>query len=79
MALRTFHDSAGVEWQVWDVRPPQLAVPYLPEGVQEGGWLAFRAGDQMRRLRPIPDDWETISPQDLERLCALATPAKARA
>ena len=79
VALRHFHDLAGNEWQVWDVRPPQRPVTYLPEGAQETGWLAFRSGDSMRRLRPIPDGWEAASESELERFCQLASPAKSRA
>ncbi len=79
MALRQFHDSAGNEWQVWDVRPPQRSVTYLPQGAQETGWLAFRSGEMMRRLRPIPEGWETSPASELERLCQLASPAKSRA
>ena len=78
MALRSFRDSAGTDWEVWDVRPPPRPVSYLPKGAQETGWLAFRSGGAMRRLRPIPDGWETCSESDLEHFCQLATPGRQR-
>jgi hypothetical protein len=39
-----------------------------------GGWLAFQAGEERRRLAPIPIDWEAATPSQLEQLCAAATP-----
>lgn len=38
------------------------------------GWLVFQAPDERRRLAPIPADWETLSSDDLARLCERATP-----
>lgn len=77
MALRNFRDAEGNEWQVWDVRPPERPVNYLPQGA-ESGWLAFRSGDVMRRLRPIPSDWESASEAELQQWCERGTPARAR-
>lgn len=36
------------------------------------GWLAFRNGDERRRLAPIPDGWEEASEEELERHCRAA-------
>jgi hypothetical protein len=38
------------------------------------GWLVFQAPHERRRLAPIPANWETLSSDDLARLCARATP-----
>lgn len=33
------------------------------------GWLAFRSGDERRRLAPIPAAWERATDDDLARWC----------
>jgi hypothetical protein len=38
------------------------------------GWLVFQAPHERRRLAPIPAGWETLSSDDLARLCERATP-----
>lgn len=38
----------------------------------EHGWLSFVHGASKRRLAPFPKDWETATPAELERLCAMA-------
>jgi hypothetical protein len=40
------------------------------------GWLAFDAGQEMRRLAPIPDGWELMSDRQLLALCDTAEPAR---
>lgn len=40
-----------------------------------GGWLAFQAGTERRRLAPIPDGWEDTSDEALRALCKRAAPA----
>ena len=39
------------------------------------GWLAFRSteGAERRRCFPIPDDWEFLPVEELERLCREAS------
>ena len=32
------------------------------------GWLCFEVGGERRRLAPVPADWESLSPEALERL-----------
>ena len=49
MAHRTFKDSGGRDWEVWDVVPSQWVGPTL-----DGGWLAFQSGEDRRRLAPLP-------------------------
>ena len=43
----------------------------VPAALQEG-WLAFQAGTDRRRLAPIPDQWSTLSDEELLRLLARA-------
>ena len=66
---RLFDDRQGVRWDVWAVhpetRPPQLSA--LP-GPFQSGWLVFESALEKRRLSPIPSDWQTLPPSELERL-----------
>lgn len=65
------------------------AVPSLPAASErrlavtpalQGGWLAFRAGDERRRLAPIPPGWECAPDEVLNQYClaaaAVRTPAR---
>jgi hypothetical protein len=71
VTARTFQDSAGGVWEVFEVhRTSRHAVAVSP-GL-EGGWLAFVGRDVKRRLAPFPAEWQTMPPADLERLCAKA-------
>ena len=98
MALRTFTDRAGVEWQVWETVPqgsyeertfatnarllseverrttddrPARARRPLTQGL-ENGWLTFTAGDEKRRLSPIPPGWADATDEELARYCESA-------
>lgn len=92
MAHYTFTAADGMLWEVWDVIPrgPD-AMGVTMEGAAaslgaarhvapalRAGWLAFRrpADGALRRLAPIPSGWEGAPPEQLARLCALASPAK---
>lgn len=37
------------------------------------GWLAFETKGEKRRLAPIPEGWDKLGPNELERLCNDAT------
>jgi len=69
MASRNFMDSNGVGWRVWNT---------IPEGANllgedyARGWLTFESEDALRRLVPIPADWEQVAQQRLELYCRLA-------
>lgn len=43
------------------------------------GWLVFERedGTDRRRLAQVPEDWASLGPERLERLCAAAVPAPA--
>ena len=69
MAYREFTDSRGNVWRVWST------VPTTASGLSGGfarGWLTFNSGDRLRRLAPIPSDWEDVSVERLEMLCTEA-------
>lgn len=50
---------------------------YLPEAYREG-WLLFESAIEKRRLAPVPRDWESLSDQALQALCAGASPQSSR-
>ena len=71
VAARTFEDSAGVIWEVFEVHRAAKA----PRGVSAGleqGWLAFASIAGKRRLAPFPAEWESAPSSELERLCDAA-------
>lgn len=76
MPARTFEDSTGIMWEVFEVH----RAPESPRGVSRGleqGWLAFVGPEGKRRLAPYPTTWETASASELERLCQSARRAQA--
>lgn len=71
MASRTFEDSAGILWEVFEVRRTSEA----PRGVSEGlerGWLTFVSAGGKRRLAPFPNEWLMVPEAELQRLCTAA-------
>ncbi|HEX5970517.1 MAG TPA: hypothetical protein VFY85_01240 [Gemmatimonadaceae bacterium] len=71
MAARTFTDSAGLTWSVFEVHRASQTAAAVSPGL-EHGWLAFASGDNRRRLAPFPSSWETSSDAELEQLCETA-------
>lgn len=70
MGYREFVDSLGVMWKVWNTVP--LAGAVLG-GELKDGWLTFEsAPSRLRRLAPVPENWQLLSAAQLEQLCALA-------
>jgi hypothetical protein len=69
MASRNFHDSRGVAWRVWATVPVQASVLSTQYA---GGWLTFETPETLRRLAPIPSDWEDVGPDRLELYCRVA-------
>jgi hypothetical protein len=74
MAHRTFTDSDGTVWEVWQVTPSsvQNAAGEIRGAVEPGyehGWLCFenKSGDK-RRLLPVPADWQNLPDDRLEGL-----------
>jgi hypothetical protein len=72
---RTFEDSAGTVWEVFEVRRSSRNVQAVTAGL-ELGWLAFISGSQKRRLAPFPPEWQTMADAELERLCRSARIAR---
>lgn len=72
---RTFTDSRGVSWQVFQVRlnrSPKLA----STADVTDGWLTFCRDGEKRRLVPVPSDWATATPEALEIMRDLALPVQ---
>jgi hypothetical protein len=71
MAARTFTDSTGLTWSVFEVHRASQKAGAVSPGL-ENGWLAFASGDTRRRLAPFPSTWESSTDAELERLCETA-------
>lgn len=75
MAYREFVDSNGVSWRVWSTVPSPGSRLH---GGFDQGWLTFErtspeyAGAALRRLVPIPSDWELAAESRLDLLCRSA-------
>jgi hypothetical protein len=72
VAYVEFTDSDGVDWQAWDVTRESLTSAHSDEnylGELREGWVVFQSGAIARRLSPIPPDWASRSPAELERMC----------
>jgi hypothetical protein len=73
MAYREFVDSKGVAWRVWSTVP--MAGTRLRGGFDQG-WLTFEStsGEEtvLRRLVPLPKDWESAPDERLELMCRSA-------
>jgi len=76
MAYREFVDSQGVSWRVWSTVPS--AGSRLRGGFDQG-WLTFERTSPdantpapLRRLVPIPSDWETALDAKLDLMCRSA-------
>lgn len=76
MPARTFADSAGTVWEVFEVRRLSQKAQAVSIGL-ELGWLAFTSGADKRRLAPIPRGWYESDDAELERLCGMARAARA--
>ena len=65
MAMRTFRDTTGATWTVWDtVRSSDTPVT----AALADGWLTFESASGKRRLAPIPHEWVAASESELSRL-----------
>ena len=45
----------------------------------EGGWVCFQAGEEKRRLVPVPRDWDRCAEEEMERYLSRAVPVPSRA
>jgi hypothetical protein len=71
VASRTFQDSTGTQWEVFEVHRASEAPRGVSKGY-EGGWLAFVSSSGKRRLAPYPSSWKSAPLSELERLCESA-------
>ena len=74
MALREFRDERGVEWQAWDTQPALRIFGEAAAGLHlhedaVGGWLTFQSATERRRFYQVPEDWDSLSDDELRRLC----------
>jgi hypothetical protein len=81
MKLVRFVDGTGTEWEVWEVgvrqQPADLPASLRgPASKQGQRWLCFASGTERRRLGTYPDDWDALSPHELEALCRAATASR---
>jgi len=76
MAARTFIDSGGTEWEVFEVRRTSQKAEAVSPGLEQG-WLAFVSVTGKRRLAPFPQDWQSADLKELERLCGIARVSRA--
>jgi hypothetical protein len=74
MTARTFEDSSGAQWEVFEVHRALQKAGAVSVGL-ENGWLSFVNGETKRRLAPFPGNWAAFSDAELARLCQAARPA----
>lgn len=74
MASRSFEDSSGIVWEVFEVRRSVATPGGVSHGLEKG-WLAFVSTTGKRRLAPFPAEWNVADASELERLCGSARTA----
>jgi hypothetical protein len=74
VGLLTFDDATGDRWRVWRVDAPSAGAHLMDADFRQG-WLVFERedGSERRRLAQVPDDWESLSPRQLARLCEVSS------
>jgi hypothetical protein len=73
MPSKEFVDSNGVAWRVWSTVPTGGAVRVAKF---TEGWLTFESGEKLRRLAPLPPNWENATVERLELMCRAANEVK---
>lgn len=75
--MKTFRDSAGTDWTVFEVRRNVEAKSdwsYLPNGYSDG-WLCFESATSKKRLLKYTERWRELSDAELEALLQQAQQA----
>lgn len=76
--MRTFRDSSGTPWTVFEVRRQASSTgdnrSFLPGGFNDG-WLCFEVAGAKRRLTKYPQRWREFSDEELTKLLEQAQPA----
>ena len=77
---RVFEDFSGSRWHAFAVYPEDAnsEPTALPEAYQKG-WLAFRSEQEVRRVAPLPSNWNELSIDELRELCHKAAVAPKKA
>lgn len=68
--MKTFRDSSGTDWTVFEVRRNVSAkadLSYLPTGYSDG-WLCFESETAKKRLIRYPERWRDFTDAELETL-----------
>jgi hypothetical protein len=75
---RVFDDIRGKRWHAYAVQNSTgTERAALPESFRQG-WLVFEAADELRRVAPIPENWDQLSIEDLRQLCHKAASSPRR-
>src|SRR5688572_8314884 len=78
---RVFEDYKGIRWHAFAVYPAYANTEpaSLPAAYRQG-WLAFRSETEMRRVAPLPPNWNELSIEELRELChrAQSTPTRSQ-
>jgi len=73
---REFTDTAGVQWRVFQVddaeRRRTSGSFTKADLLRPRGWLQFESRGEIRRLAPVPRDWEGTDELNLEYYCSRA-------
>lgn len=76
--MRTFRDSNGTAWTVFEVRRQISSTgdtrSFLPGGYNDG-WLCFESAGAKRRLTKYPQRWREFDDKHLTTLLEQAQPA----
>jgi hypothetical protein len=76
MALRELHDTTGIVWMVFEVKPTSRSFSSVATRAElSSGWLCFQSDQGRRRLPGVPDCWETMSDGALLALLSSASDA----
>jgi hypothetical protein len=76
---RAFTDARGVTWDVFAVYPEARLSPHSQlKGTFPQGWLCYDSGTEKRRLSPIPENWQTLTDEELAKLAERAEVASRR-
>ena len=75
MTSRSFEDSSGVTWEVFEVHRTSNAAGGVSAGLEKG-WLSFASALGKRRLAPFPTVWREATDLELEQLCTQARVAR---
>lgn len=67
---RVLEDIRGTRWFAFAVQPSSAGLEHggLPASFRKG-WLVFESANELRRVAPIPQNWEEMPSDELLLLC----------